>query len=1393
MFGSISGRMSVVSRMSALSREFIRRLQRETPELSVSFIENCHKHGAGARGVEALEGRLLMASQQYATLIEGGAPANDVDGALTVSVDPYGAFSHRFSASGAVFNPAGGRRPQETVNSSALFFSPLGNFLTTDSVITNNHALLGANGLPGGAVFVSQTHDAATDVSVAVSKFMVPGAMTKDGITYLITLTQTLTPFDATSGRATLTQQYEITNMSAVAATNVSLDHYLSSELDWDSLPGGIPLDTDTGGRSGDGRILYAFDSPGADAAYVSIRNDDPNGTGLRDGTYNGEAEFNPNLIVASHIEEVAKNVANTTDLIPAPTLDHLERPQDLTFANTDAGNGYTSANPLDNQFDNSTFPSFFLGANGNTNNLTFRPETYWPTILQAGGIANNSMVTYSSPQLDPVTGFPLFDPVTGLPLLQKLSTSISDLDTFPADRGGSGNIKDGLDAVNGSEGDNHLDDNSLGDAGPLSLTTQDTFLTILPGHSVTYTTRTDWGTRSTVDLSPGVFNVATGNVVEPPGDPRGNPPATGVARAITVTRSGSLGIADIGISSFDLTATSFYPDGSPPDYRPLGIVNPATETVPGDPSTGTPSGFTTVHFHDGQTTASLFIMVLPDLTIEGDEQIGVNMYANFPIKDGTNGDPHFFLSAFVNPITGQPFEAGTVALHDPTANDQQAFPTFWNVEQKQAGEPTNEHFVIIHIPANDDPGTIAFVNQAATVSQSAGFAHVQIQRVSNPNSPLDPAAQVEFTFRIDPASTAIAGLDYGTNITGGTNPDGSVTFIDSFDPATLIGTGRFAIPDITATIDIPIIGNLRQGSDTIIVDLTSAAPATVGIPNQETITIANDAFPGNFQFATSTVNVQETTPSITITATRTNGNTSIVDIPVVLTNGSAVQGVNFGNPSTAVFHFDPANGSTASVTIPIIHDGVIRPTLSFTASFGLIPGGGAPGSPASEAVNILDEDTTSQVQFSAPTYSVRENGGTATITVTRSVRGANGTLNGPATIHFATSGGTAVAGQDYSDVNGDLSFASGETVKTFTVPIIDNQVIDGARTINLTLSNPGGTSALGDPNTAVLTINDNDSSFQFSPANYVVNENAGTVTLTVTRAGDSTNPASVNFSTFNEDAIAGTRYVAASGSLTFNPGETSRTFSVQLIDDVTEINPAENFGATLSSPSGDGAHVASPVTANVQVLDVDRSEPVVTSVTIGAPSGSLERIILKFSKPLTPSTATSTANYKIFTADANGRFTKQVRVSAALYNASSRTVTLLPLPRIAPNTTLQVTVRGPGGIADTSGRFLAPSVAGTPSNFTARVAFGNKITYTDHKGNRVTLSLTGKRKGTMIYTAATNPVSETLQLINAFGDTLTGSIKGFADGVTELNSVTGANGVTIKLNRSHFKLDSVS
>jgi len=102
----------------------------------------------------------------------------------------------------------------------------------------------------------------------------------------------------------------------------------------------------------------------------------------------------------------------------------------------------------------------------------------------------------------------------------------------------------------------------------------------------------------------------------------------------------------------------------------------------------------------------------------------------------------------------------------------------------------------------------------------------------------------------------------------------------------------------------------------------------------------------------------------------------------------------------------------------------------------------------------------------------VNENGVAATITVLRT-----GYTNSTVGVDYATADGTATAGANYTPVSGTFLFTNGETFKTFSVPVIDNSVPDGDKTVLLSLRNAVSNSVLLAPNAATLTIIETDGS----------------------------------------------------------------------------------------------------------------------------------------------------------------------------------------------------------------------------------------------------------------------------------------------------------------------------
>jgi hypothetical protein len=128
-----------------------------------------------------------------------------------------------------------------------------------------------------------------------------------------------------------------------------------------------------------------------------------------------------------------------------------------------------------------------------------------------------------------------------------------------------------------------------------------------------------------------------------------------------------------------------------------------------------------------------------------------------------------------------------------------------------------------------------------------------------------------------------------------------------------------------------------------------------------------------------------------------------------------------------------------------------------------------------------------------------------------------------------------------------------------------------------------------------------NPSTVQFSSAYYLANENAGQAVITVARTGDTSSALTVDYATSDGSAHANVRYQAASSTLTIPAGQSTASFSVQIINDsVVDFNQTVHLA--LSNP-GAGATLGLAA-ATLTIVD---DESVITTAGLGGSNAIIQ------------------------------------------------------------------------------------------------------------------------------------------------------------------------------------------
>jgi hypothetical protein len=440
----------------------------------------------------------------------------------------------------------------------------------------------------------------------------------------------------------------------------------------------------------------------------------------------------------------------------------------------------------------------------------------------------------------------------------------------------------------------------------------------------------------------------------------------------------------------------------------------------------------------------------------------------------------------------------------------------------------------------NDDELLIGISDATATETDNGQTSQMVFTVI------LSSASEETVTVEFDtPAGTALAGTDY-------TATSGTLTFA----PGT---TEQF--------ITVTVLGDLTDEPDeTFTVRLFNSTNASNALSEATAVTstgtiIDNDAAP-SITLTPGTANVAEgnsgsTTQVFTVTLSQASAKTVTVDFATA--NGTANAGSDY-TANSGTLTFSP--GTTQQlITVLVTGDTIDEDNETFTVNLSA-PSNATLSSQVSSTATITDDDA-------APTLSISDvsqqegNSGTTNFVVTVSLSGATSRI---VTVNFATAAGTATAGTDFTATSGTLTFAPGTTQQLITVSVAGDTTNEANENFVVNLSSPSNATIADGQGAGTIQNDDALPTLSINDVSQVEGDSGTTAfVFTVTLSASSGQQVTVGFASANGTGSAPGDYTATSGTLTFAPGTTTQTITVNVVGDTFQ-EPNETFFVNLSS-----------------------------------------------------------------------------------------------------------------------------------------------------------------------------------------------------------------------------------
>ena len=494
----------------------------------------------------------------------------------------------------------------------------------------------------------------------------------------------------------------------------------------------------------------------------------------------------------------------------------------------------------------------------------------------------------------------------------------------------------------------------------------------------------------------------------------------------------------------------------------------------------------------------------------------------------------------------------------------------------------SDEMFQVILTSASPTAVVIQGGSAAGVIVNDDDYSHLTIAATGAHHAEGDTGSS-PFTFTV----TRTGDLDRTDTATWqvlGGAPDATASdFVGGVLPS---GAISFAPGETSKVITILVAGDFKiEGDKTFGVKISAASSSVIVTQSIAIGTIVNDDTPSYLAIASTSAHKAEgdsgSTP-FTFTVTRT-GDLDRTDTAAwkVLGGAPGATASDFagGVLPSGVVSFAPGETSQV-ITVLVAGDTKFEQDEGFGVLLSA-PSTGVVISVSTAAGAILNDDVATYVGFDAGVVlSKKEGTGGATpfsFTVHRS-----GGLGGTDTVNWAVGNAPphSVNGNDFVGgvlPSGTVSFAPGETAQVITVFVVGDFAIESDENFAVSLSNPSpGVNLTFGLASGIVLNDDAKSQIGFTPGQ-IVEKPEGTggttpFTFTLHRTGDTSRTDSAAWqvtigspNSANAADFAGG--VLPSGTVSFAPGQTTQTLTVQIAADFI-VETTESFGVLLSNPS---------------------------------------------------------------------------------------------------------------------------------------------------------------------------------------------------------------------------------